>query len=285
MKISSDEFRGLEYKSVTLIGMSGIGKTTLARRLPRSSWFHFSADYRIGTRYLSEPIIDNIKEQAMNIGFLRDLLRGDSIYIGSAMTFDNLELMSKFVGMIGNPELGGLDIDEFHRRQELHRKAEVRAMLDVGEFVRKAHSIYGYKHFVNDASGSICELGDADVLAHLAEHTVIIYIKPNEKIENDVIERQVQYPKPLYYEPAFLDLKLHEFMKQENLNSTSEIDPNKFVSWVFPLLAQHRRPKYEKLASEYGYTVLAEDAEQVLSEHDFIELICSVLDNPEQSPA
>ncbi len=285
MKISSDGFRGLEYKSVTLIGMSGIGKTTLARRLPRSSWFHFSADYRIGTRYLSEPIIDNIKEQAMNIGFLRDLLRSDSIYIGSAMTFDNLELMSKFVGMIGNPDLGGLNSDEFHRRQELHREAEVRAMLDVGEFVRKAHSIYGYKHFVNDASGSICELGDVDVLAHLAEHTVIIYIKPNEKIENDVIERQVQHPKPLYYEPAFLDLKLHEFMKQENLNSTSEINPNKFVSWVFPLLAQHRRPKYEKLASEYGYTVQAQDAEKVCNEYDFIELICSALDNPEQTPA
>ena len=98
MKLSSSEFRDMQRKVVTLIGMSGVGKTNLARKLPSTSWFHFSADYRIGTRYLLEPILDNIKEKAMEIDFLRDLLRSDSIFIGSAMTFDNLELLSKYVG-------------------------------------------------------------------------------------------------------------------------------------------------------------------------------------------
>ena len=43
-------------KAITLLGMSGVGKTTLASRLPRQTWFHYSGDYRIGTRYLDEPI-------------------------------------------------------------------------------------------------------------------------------------------------------------------------------------------------------------------------------------
>ena len=104
------------------------------------------------------PLLDNIKEKAMKVDFLRDLLRSDSIYIGSAMTFENLELLSKFLGKLGDESRGGLALEEFRRRQKLHRDAEVQTMLDVGEFIRKAHVIYGYEHFVNDSSGSICEL-------------------------------------------------------------------------------------------------------------------------------
>ena len=52
-------------KAITLLGMSGSGKTTLASRLPRQTWFHYSGDYRIGTRYLDEPILDNVKREAM----------------------------------------------------------------------------------------------------------------------------------------------------------------------------------------------------------------------------
>ncbi|MBT6139418.1 MAG: ATPase, partial [Rhodospirillaceae bacterium] len=61
--------------------MSGVGKTTLAAKVPSEAWFHFSADYRIGTRYLAEPILDNVKREAMKVPFLADLLRSDSIYI------------------------------------------------------------------------------------------------------------------------------------------------------------------------------------------------------------
>jgi hypothetical protein len=36
-------------------------------------------DYRIGTRYMGEHIVDNFKREAMKVPFLRDLLRSDSI--------------------------------------------------------------------------------------------------------------------------------------------------------------------------------------------------------------
>ena len=49
-------------KRVSLLGMSGLGKTMLSNMLQSTfSWFHYSIDYRIGTRYLDEHIVDNFK--------------------------------------------------------------------------------------------------------------------------------------------------------------------------------------------------------------------------------
>jgi GTPase SAR1 family protein len=79
VKFSIDEFRAWKNKKVTLLGMSGVGKTYLSSLLCGHNWFHYSGDYRIGTRYLDEPILDLIKQQAMQIPFLRDLLRADWI--------------------------------------------------------------------------------------------------------------------------------------------------------------------------------------------------------------
>ena len=34
-------------------------------------WFHYSVDYRIGTRYMGEYIADNFKREAMKVPLLR----------------------------------------------------------------------------------------------------------------------------------------------------------------------------------------------------------------------
>ena len=181
MKLSAKDFKAWDNKCVTLLGMSGVGKTRLAVRLRKRNWFHYSGDYRIGTRYLDEPILDHIKLQAMQVPFLRELLRSDSIYIRNNITVDNLQPVSSFLGKLGNPEKGGLGLKEFKHRQELHRRAEIAAMRDVPEFIRKAGEIYGYRHFVNDAGGSLCELDDPATIKVLADHTLILYLKANEK--------------------------------------------------------------------------------------------------------
>ncbi len=65
MHFTPDSFRAWPTKRITLLGMSGVGKTHISTMLRGHDWFHFSGDYRIGTRYLDEPILDLIKQQAM----------------------------------------------------------------------------------------------------------------------------------------------------------------------------------------------------------------------------
>jgi hypothetical protein len=259
--------------------MSGAGKTTLANKLPKSKWFHYSGDYRIGTKYLKEPILDNIKRHAISVPFLRELLLSDSIYIANKITVDNLAAVSSFLGKLGNSQLGGLTLKEFKRRQKLHHQAEVAAMNDVPDFIHKADDIYGYKNFINDAGGSVCELDNAEVLENLAQNTLIIYIKIPPDLEQTIIERAKTDPKPLYYREAFLDEKLAEFLSLKNYDSSSVMPPDEFVTWVFPELFKSRLPRYQAIADQYGYTVDANDVAEVKTEADFIQLVADALAN------
>jgi hypothetical protein len=278
MKMGSQEFLDWPSKRITLLAMSGAGKTTLANKLPKANWFHYSGDYRIGTRYLREPILDNIKRQAMSVPFLRDLLLSDSIYISNKITIDNLAPISTFLAKVGDPCKDGLSLQEFKRRQQLHHQAECAAMSDVPEFIHKAQDIYGYSHFINDAGGSVCELDCPDVLEQLAKNTLIIYIKIPPALEKTIIERAKTDPKPLYYREAFLDERLSEFMRLNNYVTTDELPPDDFVSWVFPELFKSRLPRYQAIADQFGYTVDANVAAEVKTEADFISMISDALD-------
>lgn len=272
MKFTVEEFRAWENKSITLLGMSGVGKTSLSNILMKGNWFHYSGDYRIGTRYLDEPILDNIKQQAMQVPFLRDLLRSDSIYINNNISVHNLQPVSSFLGKLGDPQLGGLPLKEFKRRQELHRQAEIAAMKDVPEFIRKAHVIYGYQHFINDAGGSICELDSPEVFDVLSRHTLILYIKATEKDEQELIRRAQADPKPLYYREDFLDEQLEIYLREHSHAYVAMIDPDDFVRWIFPKLFYSRIPRYEQIAREYGYTVTTEELVGIRSERSFLAL-------------
>jgi hypothetical protein len=277
MRMSAKEFLDWPSKRVTLLAMSGAGKTTLANKLPKSKWFHYSGDYRIGTKYLEEPILDNIKREAMQVPLLRKLLLSDSIHISNKIAVDNLEPVSAFLSKLGNPALGGLSLEEFKRRQKLHHQAEVSAMKDVPSFIDKAEDIYGYKHFINDAGGSVCELDDESVLETLAQHTVIVYIKIPPALEQTIVERAKTDPKPLYYREAFLEEKLAEFLALKRYPSEATMPPDEFVTWVFPELFKSRLPRYQTIADRYGYTVDANDAANVRNEDDFLRLIAQAL--------
>jgi hypothetical protein len=277
MHMSAEEFLRWPKKAITLLGMSGVGKTHLANKLPKTSWFHYSGDYRIGTKYLSEPILDNIKRQAMQVGFLRDLLRSDSIYIANNISVHNLEPVSTFLGKVGRPDLGGQPLEEFKRRQRLHLAAEAEAMKDVDAFIEKAHEIYGYDHFLNDAGGSICELTDTDSLKVLQDKTLILYLRAGPEMEEELIRRAVADPKPMYYRESFLDQKLAEYLHQEGFQSADEIEPDRFVQWIFPELLEHRRPLYDALAHQHGYTIDAREIDQVHNEADFLDLVVAAI--------
>ena len=254
--------------------MSGVGKSYLSTMLRGKNWFHYSGDYRIGTRYLDEHILDMIKQQAMQVPFLKDLLRKDWIYIRNNIKVDDLGPVLSFVGKLGNPVLGGVELDEFVRRQAIYRQAEIDAMLEVPEFIKKAQNIYGYPHFINDVGGSLCELEEPGVVESLIDCSLMLYIKvTNQEQEDTLVRRAQSSPKPLFYRPEFLLKHLQMYFKETGLEYAAQIDPDEFARWVFPLLFHSRIPRYEAIAKPHGYTVTSDEVALVKNEEDFLALV------------
>lgn len=273
MKFSVDEFRRWKNKRITLLGMSGVGKTHISAMLRRHQWYHYSGDYRIGTRYLDESILDLIKGQAMQVPFLSELLRNDWIYIRNNIKISDLGPVLSYVGKLGNPEMGGVSLPDFQHRQARYRDAEIAAMHDVPAFIEKGRKIYGYPHFVNDVGGSLCELDAPGVIDVLVEHTLMLYIQvTDEEEEQKLIQRAQSDPKPLYYRPEFLTEQLAIYLEENGLDYAAEMDPDTFTRWVFPRLFHSRVPRYEEIARQ-GYTVTSREISQVRDEHDFLALL------------
>ena len=284
MRFSSGRaLRDQPAHAVTFFGMSGVGKTTLAGLLQHHEWFQYSVDYRIGTRYMGEHIVDNFKREAMKVPFLRQLLRSDSIYIRSNISFENLSPLSTYLGKPGNEALGGIPFDEYRRRQAQHRQAEIRALLDVPEFIDRAKDIYGYAHFVCDSGGSLCEVVDPNdehdaVLRCLAEHTLLVYIRGSASHARMLVERFRKHPKPMYYNPAFLDAKWTEYKALRSITDDDVVDPDDFAVWGFEQLLAHRIPLYEAIAERYGYVIDMEDVPGVKTESDLLDLLERTID-------
>ena len=269
-------------KRVSLLGMSGLGKTRLSNMLQSTfNWFHYSVDYRIGTRYLDEFIVDNFKQEAMKNAFLRELLLSDSIYISSNLNFNNLSPLSTYLGKPGKESLGGINFEKYKERQKQHREAEILSILDTNKFIEKSNDIYGYQNFVCDTSGSICEVVNPEdpndpLLSHLAEDTLIILIKGSRKHKEQLIKRFKKDPKPIYYNEDFLNKKWLNF-KDEFKVSNINVDPDKFILYCFEELLDYRTPIYNSIAKNWGITIDADDISKVKNENDFIDLVSHYL--------
>ena len=150
-------------------------------------------------------------------------------------------------------------------------------MYDVRDFIQKSSQTYGYPNFINDAGGSLCELDEPDVIRQLAEDTLILYLKPSDALLNQIIERSLKAPKPMYYQEEFLDRVLPLYLEENSLDLSEQIDPADFFRWMFPLLVEHRLPLYETIAKEYGVVVEADRVDDIRDEHDFLELVAGGL--------
>ncbi len=280
---SADEFVKSPSRAVTVFGMAGVGKTRLSAMLRASNWFHYSADYRIGTRYMGEYIVDNFKREAMKVPFLADLLRSDSIYISSNITFENLDPLSSYLGTPGNPERGGLPLEEYQRRQEQHRVAEVAALHDVPHFIERAKILYGYNDFIADTGGSLIEVVNPNdpndpVIQTLAGSTALLYIRGTDKDAAELVRRFKQSPKPMYYTPAFLVQKWAEYKQLNNIAEDCDVDPEGFGAWGFEALLHDRLPRYQALADNYGYVVEASDLAMVRDGDEFVDLMAAAIE-------
>jgi len=279
---SAEPWRRAAHKRVLLFGMSGLGKTHVSNMLRAGGgWYHYSVDYRIGTRYMGEHIVDNFKRQAMQVPFLRELLMSDSIYIGSNITFDNLAPLSTYLGKPGDPAKGGMPFGEYMRRQDQHRTAEIAAMLDTAHFIDRAREIYDYPNFVCDSSGSICEVVDPEdatdpVLSALSETCLLVWIEGSEAHTEALVRRFDKAPKPMCYQPEFLRAAWAEYLETTGADAHA-VDPDTFVRWTYARALAHRQPRYAAMARKWGVTVSAEEIAGLGDPSAFCELIASKL--------
>jgi hypothetical protein len=278
---SAAEWRSAPRKSVLVFGMSGLGKTHMSQLLRDSgNWFHYSIDYRIGTRYMGEYIADNAKAEAMKVPFLRDLLMSDSIYIGSNITFQNLSPVATYLGKPGDPAKGGMPMVEYRRRQEQFRQAEMAALYDTAHFAQRAEALYGYPNFICDTGGSICEWVDAEdagdpLLCELSKHCLMIWIKGDDAHTQELIRRFDRAPKPMAYQAAFLEDIWQQYLSEKGCHEEA-VDPDDFIRFTYARALAHRQPRYEAMA-RWGITVTADQVATLKTPQDFDHLIASCL--------
>lgn len=279
---SAQDWQAADRKRVLLFGMSGLGKTHLANLLrDQDQWFHYSIDYRIGTRYMGEFIADNFKREAMKVPLLRELLMTDSVYIASNITFNNLAPLSTYLGKPGDPARGGVPFDEYLRRQAQHREAEISALLDTPRFVQRALDLYGYHNFVCDSGGSICEVVDPEnpadpVMTTLADTMLLVWIKGSDAHRAELIRRFDRAPKPIYYQPDFLKVVWAEYLARENLPE-DRVNPDAFLRFAYARLLDHRQPRYAAMA-RWGVTVTADEVAEVRDAATFTTLVSRALE-------
>lgn len=243
MRISTEKFLAQPKKAITFIGMSGLGKTHTACMLARQGWEHYSCDEVIG----------------------RDFLADD---LDAPVTKEDLSPLSRFIGKLGDPAKGGLSLVEFKKRQKMYYDAECESLRRVAREIALSDV-----DFVNDSTGSLCEITDEALIEHVGRETLFIYIRANAEDESAILQRAIEYPKPLFFPASEFDFWLDEYMKDQHLKNTNEMDPDEFARWVFPVLFQARLPKYRRLAEKYGITIASQDIRGIDNEQDFLDLV------------
>ncbi|GIT91788.1 hypothetical protein JANAI62_22450 [Jannaschia pagri] len=287
------DWRSATRRRITLFGMSGLGKTHVSQilrggREDAGEWFHYSIDYRIGTAYMGEHINDNLKREAMKVPFLAKLLRTDSIYIGSNMTFENLSPLSAYLGQPGDPAQGGLPMAEYERRQELHVRAEINALLDTPHFIERARDIYGYDHFICDTGGSICEVVDPEdpedpALTALSDNTLMIWIEGTPDHAQTLIDRFSRDPKPMCYRPAFLAAQWQAYLDRTG-TPADRVNPKEFAVAAYAAAIAERQPRYVAMARNWGVKTTAAEVATVRDAADVSDLVAAALGRGRPTP-
>ena len=273
----ANAWRAAPQKRVMVYGMSGLGKTHMSSLLrDTGQWFHYSIDYRIGTRYMGEPIMDSCIKEAMRNPYLADMLRNDAIYIAANVHTHDLGAVSRYLGKPGNPKSGGLAVAEYKRRQDQFRTAEIAALKDTAHFADRGEALYGYPHFICDTGGSICEWVDADndaddLMNTLSQTCLPVWIKGDDAHTAELVRRFDKAPKPMAYQPEFLARMWDEYL-YENNTSEGDVDPDSFIRWTYAKALAHRQPRYASMA-RWGVTVSADEVAKLATADDFDALI------------
>ena len=175
----------------------------------QADWFHYSVDFRIGTRYMGEHIVDNFKREAMRNPFLRALLRSDSIYIASNITFENLAPLSTYLGKPGDPAKGGIPFDDYLRRQRAAPRRRDRGDARRADLRRQGRGDlrlppFRLRHLRLALRGGRPARPGRPGAARPRRHTLLVSIRGTEADFEALAGRFDKAPKPMYYPEDFL---------------------------------------------------------------------------------
>ncbi len=239
----------MKNKIISLVGMSGVGKTSFAGKLHPNSHFHYCVDYAIQEFYLKDSL-ENTGKSAIN----------------------NLSAMANFLGKIGDEKSGGMDYKTFCTRQDLYMNAEKNATLHLENIAENLLEKYDF--IINDLTGSICEIVNFDdpndrILQFLSRNTTILHIKTSDIYIFELVKIAMQNPKPLLYNRSFLDENIKYYQELQGFSEIDGVNPDDFFRFIFPRLIRNRAQKYDKFAA-LGKSISLENFRNIANIHEII---------------
>ncbi len=233
------KFLNFPYKSITLMGMSGVGKSHLSARMEEWGWSVYSCDVEIAKKL-----------------------------IGGDVTIDDIGKLSQFVGQLGK---GAFDLEKFNDRQKCYGEAECEALKNISSAISEAYE--HRQHFVNDSTGSLCEIQDKQLLNQIGDQTLIVYIESTDTEKRELLDRAEKYPKPLYFPPDMFKIWCGQYIEEKKISSIDDTNPDVFSRWVFPKLLESRLSKYERIAKKRGVIIPSMELRNVSSEQGFLGIV------------
>ncbi len=257
MKIIANETSGFQFKRFALLGMSGLGKTYISRKLMnKDRWSHYSVDYEIG----------------------KILFKNEHKHLLDGFEIGNLTNLSNFLGKPGSQSMGGILFSEYLKRQQLHRDAEIKATLNASSLVEHSPEL---SHVMCDTSGSICELVNPldendKILTSLSKNFLIICLEAPDTMYQVLIDRFLAEPKPMYYEENFLQSIWQRF-RDDTSPIGNEINPDDFMIYGFKALIKRRKAIFETISKNWGISLNFEHLRKVKCASDLIGAIeCAI---------
>ena len=244
-----------------VVGMSGIGKSWLARQLVANGrWRRVSIDTEIQSHYLREEILSRYHEEVATCPMISRLQALDAVTLDLDHHQETLAPLTAWLGMPGGHRFGGISFDEYQRRQDAHFAAERCALEDLLNTTDDGPPL------LVDTGGSFCEVVSIDepLFKDLQQKFRIVSLRESDALVRTLIDRFGAHPKPIYYPRDLLANFWQLFLQSKNLEE-HEVMPNEFASFAYEKLISLRREKYRAIADQ---SALCIDAANLLSLFD-----------------
>ena len=252
-----------------IVGMSGIGKSWLARQLMiNGHWRRVSIDTEIQSRYLREEILSQFDEEVAISPMISRLQALDAITLDLNHHHESLAPLTAWLGMPGSRRFGGINFDEYQRRQDAHFAAERCALEDLLNTPNDGPPL------LVDTGGSFCEVLSIDesLFKDLQQKFRIVSLRESDALVHILINRFVTHPKPIYYPRDLLANYWRKFL-QSRKQEEHEVIPNEFALYAYEKLIALRREKYSAIANQ---SALCIDAERLLSSFESEKLAAEI---------